>query len=170
MPAEASKPDIRELVGKLTVALIVLLTLLAIAGAWSVTAAVGLALLAGAGFVLARMERRRAVDVPIPRAPLRRWSKGLFRTTASDQPFNTRLGWTSGNEPGGTLPDPRRVVPQGSYGVGLMTDTAAGLLVIAAIIFSAFRYGSPLGAVVAFSLLGLTGFALIRFTRWLRGR
>lgn len=170
MRLDAAKWDARDAVNAVAGAGVAVLTFTAVATGLSLGIAVSLAVLAGLGFLAARLLGRRPVDTPAPRPLPRRWSKGLFRRAAYDQPFNTHLGWTSGSEPGGSLPDARRVVPQGSYGVGDLTDAAAGLLIITAVFISAFRYGNSLGAFLVFGTLGLLGFTLIRFVRWLRHR
>jgi len=170
MPLEASKPDVRDLLNVLTAALICILivAIVALAFSWEATG-YWLLFIAG-GFVVARVLARQGVEVPAPRAVQRKWLRGSFRRAASDQPFNTRLGWTSGSEPGGALPDARTVTPYGRFGGGLWGDAFAGLLVIAAVLFQFARTGNPLQLILVFSVLGLAGFAIIRFTRWLRQR
>ena len=118
----------------------------------------------------ARVLARQGVEVPAPRAVRRKWLKGSFRRAASDQPFNTRIGWTNGSEPGGDSPDAREVTPHGRFGGGLWADTMVGLLIIVAVLFQFARTGNPLGAILVFGVVGLAGFALIRFTRWRRHR
>lgn len=170
MPIEATKPDVRERLTALTVVLVCLLTVVAFALAFSWEAAGYWLLFIAAGFVVARVLARQRGEMPVPRAVQRKWLKGSLRRAAFDEPFNTRLGWTTGSEPGGTLPDARRVTPYGRFGGGLWADSIAGLLVMAAVLFQFARTGSPVGVILVFSVAGLAGFALIRFTRWLRHR
>lgn len=96
----------------------------------------------------------------------------MFRRAAVDQPFSTRLGWTSGSEPGGTLPDARKVTPYGLTGGGLYTDGVVALLVGAAILAMLFLE-HPLTALVAvlyFSVFASACYGALVLLRWLRHR
>lgn len=173
MRTEASKADWRQVLNGFTAVLVVALTLVAIGANSSLLMAVGyFLLLGGLGFVLARLWSGRGEQVPVPRGLRRRWGKGTFRRAAADQPFHTRLGWTEGSEPGGSLPDVRKVTPHGLTGGGLCTDGVVAGLVLAGL-FIVLLNDSPIGTIVLLLYVlayASLGFAMVAFVRWLRQR
>ncbi|MGH9814895.1 MAG: hypothetical protein ACRD6I_02340 [Candidatus Acidiferrales bacterium] len=172
MLAANRKFDLREVIGRVTVAAICILTLVVIAvTSTPAVAAYGL-LLASAGFLVARWLARRGIAMPIPRSARRAQQAMSYRRRAGDTPFNTRLGWTAGAEPGGTLPDARKVSPYGLYGGGLVADGFAGGLIIAAMLAILFMR-EPIGALYAlflFGVIAMAGFVLVVVARRLRRR